>query len=76
MKSLILLFTSLLVLSCADKESPRLMAPPLPDPKPQPKVKGEATSTGLDVVYNPRVDILFIIDNSRSMEEDILTLII
>ena len=74
MRSLIVIFFSLAIISCADKQAPRLMAPPKPDPKPQAKIKGEASATGLDVVYNPRVDILFVIDNSRSMKEDILTL--
>ncbi|MEZ4872063.1 MAG: hypothetical protein R2827_07430 [Bdellovibrionales bacterium] len=74
MRKQILVLLMLFTFGCVDAKSPRLMAPPLPDPTPQPKIKSETKSTGLDVVYNPRVDILFIIDNSRSMVEDIKTL--
>ncbi len=54
----------LLGLVACSNESPELMAPP------QEISVVKLQDSGLEIEYNPQVDILFIIDNSMSMDDD------
>jgi hypothetical protein len=67
MKKLVITAATAALLSACQATNPPLTAPPRP---PQPKIDYQTvteTADGLSVSFDPRVDILFIIDDSGSM---------
>ncbi len=62
-----------LVSGCKVKQSPILMSPPELPPEAQRVEVVSDSSEGLKVNFNAKVDILFVVDNSRSMENEITT---
>ena len=65
MKNWMWLGIALLAVACGRPKSTYLMPPP------QQIEEVQQDSKGLDVEYNPMVDILFVLDNSKSMEDEL-----
>jgi hypothetical protein len=65
---------SILVLAGCSKPSAELMSPPPTPPPPPFYVTETATGGSFEVEFNPKVDVIFLVDDSESMLDEQATL--